>query len=169
MSRDHGIMEPVEALTGSMRDFRELRGVDLMARVEGFYHWQETRRLHGLWPYSKSTKDAPRAICTAKDDSGTSFRGLNFASQDYLGLSSDPEIKEVAKAVIDEYGVHSAGSSALAGNTMSGWPASPGSVRTRPPWASSAPFSASQACRAARPFASGSALQTLGRIHGLIS
>jgi glycine C-acetyltransferase len=117
MSRDHGIVEPVEALTGSMRDFRELRGVDLMARVEGFYHWQETRRLHGLWPYSKSTKDAPRAICTAKDDSGTSFRGLNFASQDYLGLSSDPEIKEVAKAVIDEYGVHSAGSSALAGNT----------------------------------------------------
>jgi glycine C-acetyltransferase len=45
------------------------------------------------------------------------FAGLNFATQDYLGLSSDPEIKEVAKAVIDEYGVHSAGSSALAGNT----------------------------------------------------
>jgi glycine C-acetyltransferase len=42
---------------------------------------------------------------------------LNFGTQDYLGLSSDPEIKEVAKATIDEYGVHSAGSSALAGNT----------------------------------------------------
>jgi 7-keto-8-aminopelargonate synthetase-like enzyme len=45
------------------------------------------------------------------------FSGLNFATQDYLGLSSDPEIKDVAKSVIDEYGVHSAGSSALAGNT----------------------------------------------------
>lgn len=42
---------------------------------------------------------------------------MNFGTQDYLGLSSDPEIKEVAKATIDEYGVHSAGSSALAGNT----------------------------------------------------
>jgi 7-keto-8-aminopelargonate synthetase-like enzyme len=109
--------DPLEALTGSMRDFRELRGANVMVRVEEFYRWQDLRRRHGLWPYSKSTEEAPRAVCTAKDDSGSSFRGLNFASQDYLGLSSDPEIKEVAKAVVEEYGVHSAGSSALAGNT----------------------------------------------------
>src|SRR5579864_8478121 len=112
-----GDLDPVEALTGSMRDFRELRGAQLMNRVEEFYRWQELRRRHSLWPYSKSTEEAPRAVCAAKDDSGRSFRGLNFASQDYLGLSSDPEIKEVAKAVIEEYGVHSAGSSALSGNT----------------------------------------------------
>jgi 7-keto-8-aminopelargonate synthetase-like enzyme len=110
-------VDPAEALTGSMRDFRELRGINLLTRVEGFYRWQELRRRHNLWPYSKSTEEAPRAICSAKDDAGHSFRGLNFASQDYLGLSSDPEIKETAKAVIEEYGVHSAGSSALAGNT----------------------------------------------------
>jgi len=110
-------LDPVEALTGSMRDFREPRGANLTARVEDFYRWQNLRRSRGLWPYSKSTEEAPLAVCGAKDDSGASFRGLNFASQDYLGLSSDAEIKEVAKAVIDEYGVHSAGSSALAGNT----------------------------------------------------
>jgi glycine C-acetyltransferase len=109
--------DPMEGLTGSMRDFREPRGTNLIARVGGFYHWQDLRRRHGLWPYSKSTEEAPLAVCAAKDDSGSSFRGLNFASQDYLSLSSDPEIKEVAKAVIEEYGVHSAGSSALAGNT----------------------------------------------------
>jgi 7-keto-8-aminopelargonate synthetase-like enzyme len=110
-------IEPVEALMGSMRDFRDLRGANLMGRVEPFYRWQDLRRRCGLWPYSKSTEEAPLAVCTAKDDRGSSFKGLNFASQDYLGLSSDPEIKEVAKAVIEEYGVHSAGSSALAGNT----------------------------------------------------
>jgi 7-keto-8-aminopelargonate synthetase-like enzyme len=109
--------DPVAALTGSMRDFRELQGKYLIARVGGFYEWQSVRRLHGLWPYSKTTEQAPLAVCTARDDSGVRFSGLNFATQDYLGLSSDPEIKEVAKAVIDEYGVHSAGSSALAGNT----------------------------------------------------
>jgi 7-keto-8-aminopelargonate synthetase-like enzyme len=109
-------IDPVEALTGTMRDFRDLRGANLMGRVEQFYRWQDLRRHCGLWPYSKSTEEAPQAVCTAKDDRGSSFRGLNFASQDYLGLSSDPEIKEVAKAVIEEY-VHSAGSSALAGNT----------------------------------------------------
>jgi 7-keto-8-aminopelargonate synthetase-like enzyme len=113
----HDPADPVEALTGSMRDFRNLKGADLMARVGGFYTWQDARRQHGLWPYSKSTEQAPLTVCAAKDDSGQRFQGLNFATQDYLGLASDPEIKEVAKAVIDEYGVHSAGSSALAGNT----------------------------------------------------
>lgn len=110
-------VDPAEALTGSMRDFRELHGKDLIGRVGGFYEWQQLRRLHGLWPYSKATEQAPLAVCAARDDSGVRFSGLNFATQDYLGLASDPAIKEVAKAVIDEYGVHSAGSSALAGNT----------------------------------------------------
>jgi glycine C-acetyltransferase len=111
------VVDPVEALTGSMRDFRDLHGKDLIGRVGGFYKWQQGRRQRGLWPYSKATEQAPLAVCAARDDSGVRFAGLNFATQDYLGLASDPEIKEVAKAVIDEYGVHSAGSSALAGNT----------------------------------------------------
>jgi 7-keto-8-aminopelargonate synthetase-like enzyme/DNA-binding response OmpR family regulator len=109
--------DPPRALTGSMRDFRELHGKDLIARVNNFYEWQNLRKSCGLWPYSKSTEQAPLAVCAAKDDAGLRFSGLNFATQDYLGLSSDPEIKQVAKAVVDEYGVHSAGSSALAGNT----------------------------------------------------
>jgi 7-keto-8-aminopelargonate synthetase-like enzyme len=116
MSRQFDL-DPVRALTGSMRDFRELQGKDLIARVGNFYEWQHLRRQRGLWPYSKATEQAPLTVCAARDDSGVRFSGLNFATQDYLGLSSDPEIKEVAKAVIDEYGVHSAGSSALAGNT----------------------------------------------------
>jgi 7-keto-8-aminopelargonate synthetase-like enzyme len=116
MSGQSGL-DPVEALTGSMRDFRELPGKDLIGRVGAFYEWQQLRRLHSLWPYSKATERAPLAVCSARDDSGMRFSGLNFATQDYLGLSSDPEIKETAKSVIDEYGVHSAGSSALAGNT----------------------------------------------------
>jgi 7-keto-8-aminopelargonate synthetase-like enzyme len=117
MSLVNLVPDPIEALTGSMRDFRELRGRDLTGRVEHFYRWQDLRRQHGLWPYSKSTEQAPLAVCSAKDDAGMSFQGVNFSSQDYLGLSSDPEIKETAKAVIEEYGVHSAGSSALSGNT----------------------------------------------------
>ncbi len=116
MSGEIGL-DPVKALTGSMRDFRDLHGKDLIGRVNGFYEWQHARRQRGLWPYSKATEQAPLAVCAARDDSGARFSGLNFATQDYLGLASDPEIKETAKAVIDEYGVHSAGSSALAGNT----------------------------------------------------
>ncbi len=43
--------------------------------------------------------------------------GVNFASQDYLSLSGHDEIRDVAHAAIDEFGVHSAGSPALVGNT----------------------------------------------------
>ncbi|MBS0467344.1 MAG: aminotransferase class I/II-fold pyridoxal phosphate-dependent enzyme [Proteobacteria bacterium] len=110
-------LDPLAALTGSVRDFRELQGTDLMARVDPFYAWQDLRRQSNLWPYSRSTQEAPLSTCTALDDNGLKFAGLNFGTQDYLGLSSHPAIKEMAKAVIDEYGVHSAGSSALAGNT----------------------------------------------------
>jgi len=108
---------PVETLTGSLREFREPRGRDLLGRVREFYDWQDLRRAHGYWPYSKSTEDAPLAICAAKDDAGRAFQGVNFASQDYLSLSSHPAIKAAAKAAVDEYGVHSAGSAAFLGNT----------------------------------------------------
>lgn len=105
-----------EPLAGSMRDFRELSGTDLLARVEPFFMWKEGRRNSGFWPYSKSMEEAPRPVTTAIDDQGRRVRGVNFASQDYLALSSHPAIKETAKTVIDEFGVHSAGSTALAGN-----------------------------------------------------
>ena len=97
-------VDSVQALTGSMRDFREPQGPDLMARVGSFYEWQEQRRKRGLWPYSKSTQEAPLSVCMAADDSGQKFAGLNFGTQDYLGLSSDPEIKAVARRQLADSG-----------------------------------------------------------------
>lgn len=111
------VSAPVETLTGSLREFREPRGADLLSRVREFYDWQNLRRQHGYWPYSKSTDEAPLTFCVAKDDAGKAFSGVNFASQDYLSLSSHPEIKEAAKIAAEEYGVHSAGSAAFLGNT----------------------------------------------------
>jgi 7-keto-8-aminopelargonate synthetase-like enzyme len=108
---------PVEALKGSLREYRDPQGRDLLRRVEGFYEWQDLRRQHELWPYSKSTEEAPTTVCAARDDAGRGFRGVNFASQDYLSLASHPKIKEAGKIAIDEYGVHSAGSAAFLGNT----------------------------------------------------
>ena len=108
---------PEAALAGSLRDFRAPEGADLINRVAGFYEWQNLRREHELWPYARSTSTAPQARCEAKRDSGQSFSGINFASQDYLSLSSHPAVKAAAIAAIGEYGVHSAGSAALLGNT----------------------------------------------------
>jgi 7-keto-8-aminopelargonate synthetase-like enzyme len=108
---------PLEALTGSLRDFRELHGADLLGRVEHFFRWQELRRQHHVWPYSRATEEAPTTVNAAQEDTGERFAGVNFGSQDYLSLASHPAIKEAAKAAIDEYGVHSAGSAAFIGNT----------------------------------------------------
>lgn len=114
---DYESERPIEALIGSLREYRLPQGSDLLKRVEPFFRWQDLRRAHELWPYSKSTECAPRSTCSAKTDRGDDIAGVNFASQDYLSLASDSRIKEAAKNAIDEFGVHSAGSAALLGNT----------------------------------------------------
>ena len=108
---------PPAALTGSMRDFRVPGGADLLGRTEGFFKWQNLRRQTGLWPFSRATEDGPSTVCWAQDDSGNKMRGVNFASQDYLSLSSHSGVKSTAKETIERCGVHSAGSPALVGNT----------------------------------------------------
>ena len=117
MSNDFYASVPPAALTGSMRDFRVPSGADLLGRTEGFFRWQDLRRQNGLWPFSRATEDGPKTVCSAQDDSGNGFRGVNFASQDYLSLSSHPAIKAAAIETIGRCGVHSAGSPALVGNT----------------------------------------------------
>lgn len=108
---------PLAALEGSLRDHRAPSGPDLIGRNDVFFEWQDLRRQHDLWPYARSTESAPQARCAALTDTGRAFSGVNFASQDYLSLSSHPEIKAAAAHAVELYGVHSAGSAALLGNT----------------------------------------------------
>lgn len=115
MMTDDGL--PGAALTGSMRDFRVPGGADLERRVGNFFKWQNLRRQNGLWPFSRATDFGPRTEVLATDDRGINMEGVNFASQDYLSMSSHPAIRETALSAIERYGVHSAGSAALVGNT----------------------------------------------------
>jgi glycine C-acetyltransferase len=105
------------ALVGSVRDYRVPPGPDLIHRISGFLDWQRVRRDSGVWPYARATVTGPGTECVALDIAGQVTHGVNFASQDYLSLSSHPEIKEAAKEAVDSFGVHSAGSPALLGNT----------------------------------------------------
>lgn len=107
---------PQAALEGSMRDYRVISGNNLEDRCEKFYGWQDSRRQSGTWPFSRATEQGPAASCAIRDDEGHIARGVNFASQDYLSLSSHPEVHEAASAAIRDFGVHSAGSPALVGN-----------------------------------------------------
>jgi 7-keto-8-aminopelargonate synthetase-like enzyme len=107
----------IAALSGSVKDFRAPKGNHLLERVNGFFEWQDERRSHGLWPYSRATVTGPRATVMAQDDTGRVMTGVNFASQDYLSLSGHPDIKATAIETAEKFGVHSAGSPALVGNS----------------------------------------------------
>lgn len=104
-------------LGGSARDFRVPGGPDLLARGDAFFAWQEGRRRNGFWPFSRSTDNGPRTVCDVRDDAGNPSRGVNFASQDYLSLNTHPAIAATAIEAVKRFGVHSAGSSILVGNT----------------------------------------------------
>jgi 7-keto-8-aminopelargonate synthetase-like enzyme len=117
MARIYESVTEPRALTGSMRDFRVPEGSDLIGRVDSFYQWQNARRQSGVWPFSRATETGVGSECEASDDSGNRMSGVNFASQDYLSLSSNPRIKAVAQETLARFGVHSAGSPALVGNT----------------------------------------------------
>jgi 7-keto-8-aminopelargonate synthetase-like enzyme len=104
-------------LTQSMAHFRNPSGSDLLKRTERFYAFIQSRAQHGLWPYSRALEAATGPRTTISDISETRREGLNFASQDYLGLSRHPSVVNAGIEAMHRYGVHSAGSGVLLGNT----------------------------------------------------
>jgi glycine C-acetyltransferase len=71
----------------------------------------------GVDPYQKVTSGRITTETTGWMRDGKPFKGLNFASQDYLSLASHPHLVEAVVKTVRDCGVHSAGSSALMGNT----------------------------------------------------
>jgi glycine C-acetyltransferase len=91
--------------------------VNLLARWDEPGHWWQERVEHGLDPYQKYSTTRVGNVIEGAHRDGSAFRGHNFASQDYLSLASHPALIAAAKKAIDQYGLHSAGSAALMGNT----------------------------------------------------
>lgn len=106
------------ALTKSLLNYIKVSGKNLPERVAPFNDWVDARRQYSVWPYSRVLM-APALHRTAiADEFGENIaHGINFASQDYLGLAYRQELKDAAHAAIDKFGVHSAGSPALCGRT----------------------------------------------------
>jgi glycine C-acetyltransferase len=92
-------------------------GPDLLARTEPFFEWQDARRQEGLWPYSRSLDAGPHPACGLHSETGTAATGLNFVSNDYLSLSTHPQVIEAAHRTLRDHAMHSAGSGMLAGNS----------------------------------------------------
>lgn len=108
---------PPRALGKSVANFARPSGPDLLARTDRLFQWAESRRKANAWPYARALNTAPKANAEIRYETGQVGGGINLASQDYLGLSSHPAVHAAAVEAIGRFGVHSAGSGALLGNT----------------------------------------------------
>lgn len=108
----------IDPLTGSSADFRRMKGKHLLDRLEPARLWMEARKQAGYWQYTRALATAALPHAALLDVNGNRFEGVNFAVQDYLGLAAHHAIVQAAKDTADKYGVHSAGSGALVGNSV---------------------------------------------------
>jgi len=103
-------------LKGSSFDYLTQPGADLTAKARAFHAWAQRRVTHGVFPYAKRLGGRPGATAELTLLNGQRHAGLNFSSQEYLSLAKHPKVCAAAQEAMDRYGVHSAGSTALAGN-----------------------------------------------------
>ncbi len=115
----HDILKLIDsgALKGSFADFVRLSGKSLESRTQHYHEWRRNRLEHGVWPFSTQLQSSPGSEATVIDAAGTERTGLNFASYDYLGLSTHAEVRAAAIEAINRYGMHTAGAPILQGNS----------------------------------------------------
>jgi len=107
----------VDPLRGSFAEFARPTGADLMARTAPIVPWIQARREARVWPYARAVNGGIGATAHAEGETAEVREGLNFATQDYLSLSSHPAVLDAAEFALRRYGVHSGGSSALQGRS----------------------------------------------------
>ena len=107
-------------LDGSTRDFLNTPARTAVERADAFWQWNRKRIEHGTFAYGKALATAPKAQTSLRYLDGRVMSGLNFSSQDYLSLASHQQVHAAAIEAINRLGVHSAGSTALAGNVVDG-------------------------------------------------
>jgi glycine C-acetyltransferase len=113
----HSMKNTYAHLHGVTADYRDDCGPDLLGRWHAHASWLDCRAQHECDPYSKVTTGRIGSTGRIQDRSGRVFAGINFASQEYLNLSTHPAVCKAVVETVNRYGVHSAGSAALMGNT----------------------------------------------------
>jgi len=105
------------ALTRTVVDFARPIERSLPARAEAYHAWRQHRIDNENWNFTRTLHAAPKALAPISGADGRKVAGINLGSQDYLSLSSHPAVHEAARQALDTFGVHSAGSPLLVGNT----------------------------------------------------
>ncbi len=109
-----------DAFTKHLGMFTHPKGAHLIERTRSLGEWLKRRIELGTWPYSRSLETSPDTTARVRSSNGLTVEGVNFGSQDYLGLSQHPAILAAAKSALEEFGPHAAASPMLQGNTIPG-------------------------------------------------
>lgn len=106
-----------DAFTKHLGMFAYPKGSNLIDRTRPVSQWIRQRTELSTWPYARSIERSPATETRLRTQNGAIVEGLNFGSQDYLGLASHPSIHEAAMRALRDFGPHSAASPMLQGNT----------------------------------------------------
>jgi glycine C-acetyltransferase len=109
-----------EVFSKHLGNFAAPQGSHLLDRTQPLGDWLDRRTELNTWPYARTLQDRPAAETVLQSQNARRVAGMNFGSQDYLGLSQHPAILAAAKDALDEYGPHAAASPMLQGNTIPG-------------------------------------------------
>ena len=109
-----------EAFGKHIGTFAHPKGSHLTQRTRPLGDWVEMRTELDTWPYARTLQERPETVTRLESQNGRRVQGINFGSQDYLGLASHPAILAAAMAALEEFGPHTAASPMLQGNTRLG-------------------------------------------------
>ncbi|HYP30088.1 MAG TPA: pyridoxal phosphate-dependent aminotransferase family protein [Blastocatellia bacterium] len=112
-----GDVNNLKAFRKHLGMFVHPRGAHLTERTRPLGEWVRQRTELSTWPYARTLEQSPSTVTRLKSQNGIVVEGLNFGSQDYLGLSSHPSVHEAALKALCEFGPHAAASPMLQGNT----------------------------------------------------
>lgn len=109
-----------EAFSKHLGLFATPKGAHLLDRTQPLGEWLDLRAELNTWPYARTLHGRPATETVLQSQNERRVAGMNFGSQDYLGLSQHPAILTAAKDALDEFGPHAAASPMLQGNTIPG-------------------------------------------------
>lgn len=108
------------AFTKHLGLFANPDGAHLLDRTRPLGDWLDLRMELNTWPYARTLQARPASETVLESQNSRRVAGMNFGSQDYLGLSQHPDIDRAAHEAIRRYGPHAAASPMLQGNTVPG-------------------------------------------------
>jgi glycine C-acetyltransferase len=104
-----------KSLEKGLTDFVNPIGKSLISRNEAFVEWVDNASKEGYFQFLRHHEERQNIETTVFGWGGQKYKGINLASQDYLGLSTNEKVILASSRNLNSLGTHSAGSEPMGG------------------------------------------------------